>query len=96
MGNSLSSLSTGSALEERGGAEPETDPRLPMPPAYVPVATSKSILQHPHKKDVFGKVGSVAKAPLQDSDPGVLTEELLNLDIFLIVSTLLGRVVPRM
>lgn len=81
MGNTLSSLRHW-LLEPETEIATELDPSLPKPPAYVPAADPKAILQHPEETEFFRKVVPVGEAPLQDFDPGVLTSELLNLNIY--------------
>ncbi|KAI1862623.1 uncharacterized protein JN550_010148 [Neoarthrinium moseri] len=58
------------------------NPRLPKPPSYLPIANPKAILQHPDEGNFFKKIVQAAEAPIQDYDPGVLTQELLSLGIY--------------
>jgi hypothetical protein len=81
MGNTHSTLRQW-WVEEETETVTELDPGLPKPPAYVPAADPKAILQHPDEADFLKEVVPVADAPLQDFDPGILSEELLNLDIY--------------
>ncbi|KAI0134249.1 lipoxygenase [Xylariales sp. AK1849] len=59
----------------------ELDPSLPLPGAHLAVSDPKDILKQP-EEDRFEQVVPIKDAPLQDFDPGVFNEELLNLKIF--------------
>lgn len=54
---------------------------LPGPVSYAAEANRTNLLEHPNETELFGKIVEAAKASLGDFDPGVLSEELLNLGI---------------
>lgn len=60
----------------------ELDSHLPKPPKYITPSTIQSILEHPDDDAILKKLVDAADAPLEDFDPGVLTQELLNLGIY--------------
>lgn len=65
------------------------NPNLPKPPpSYAVPVPPHTILKHPEEQDLFKRIIGIHEAPLQDFDPGVLSEELLNLGIY-------GKVDPR-
>lgn len=87
MGNTYSTL-----RQKLGYDEVQLKSRLnadlPQPPSYAAATNHKTILEHSDETDLFKKIIEVAKAPLEDFDPGVFSEELINLGI-------VGRVDPE-
>ncbi|KAH6655409.1 lipoxygenase [Truncatella angustata] len=80
MGNTISSLRSKFGYGQNDLVS-RLNSNLPIPPAHLRLALPHSILSHPNEDQFLKTLVGVKDAPLADFDPGVLSEELLNLGI---------------